>query len=139
MSRQSGLSPGIANELERVHNVFHISQLWKYVHDESHVLELENINLNETLSYEEKSIKILDHKVPSTRNKDIKIVKVLWRNQRTEEATWEAEDVMRLKYRELFQEVSELQGRTFLLEGRNFSFNYVCYRSCDVRQLENAC
>lgn len=54
------------------------SQLKKYVPSETHVLQLETIQLDESLTYEEKLVKILDHKVQSTRNKDVKIVKILW-------------------------------------------------------------
>ncbi|XP_048494592.2 uncharacterized protein LOC125494812 [Beta vulgaris subsp. vulgaris] len=73
--------------------------------DSSHVLQPESIELDETLTYEERPIKILDSKVRSTRNKDVKLLKVLWSNHKTEEATWEAEDEMRRKYPELFIKV----------------------------------
>ena len=92
----------LPNELGKVHDVFHISQLKRYVPDKSHVLDPEPLDLDENLSYEEKPIKILDSKVRSTRRKDIKMVKVLWANQRTQEATWETEDSMREKYPHLF-------------------------------------
>ena len=62
--------------------------------------------MDENLTYEERPIKILDLKVRSTRNKDVRIVKVLWSNHNTEEATWEAEDDMRKRYPNLFLEVS---------------------------------
>ena len=101
----------LPNELGKVHDVFHISQLKRYVPDKSHVLDPEPLDLDENLSYEEKPIEILDSKVRSTRRKDIKMVKVLWANQRTQEATWETEDSMREKYPHLFPEVSELRGR----------------------------
>ncbi|XP_056690057.1 uncharacterized protein, partial [Spinacia oleracea] len=91
-------------ELSKVHDVFHISQLKKYIHDLSHVIEPEIVELDETLTYEEKPIKILDEKVRKTRNKEVKIVKVLWSNHQTEEATWEAADTMRQKYPELFDQ-----------------------------------
>ncbi|XP_048493122.2 uncharacterized protein LOC125493682 [Beta vulgaris subsp. vulgaris] len=94
----------LPTELSRVHNVFHISQLRQYIPDKSHVLQPETVQINENLSYEERPIKILDSKVRSTRNKDVKIVKVLWSNQKYEEATWEAEADMRKKYPELFAE-----------------------------------
>nr|XP_021860926.1 uncharacterized protein LOC110799949 [Spinacia oleracea] len=92
-------------ELSKVHDVFHISQLKKYIHDPSHVIEPEVVELDETLTYEEKPIKILDEKVRKTRNKEVKIVKVLWSNHQTEEATWEVEDTMKQKYPELFTQV----------------------------------
>ncbi|XP_057543907.1 uncharacterized protein LOC130823304 [Amaranthus tricolor] len=92
----------LPNELGKVHNVFHISQLKRYVFDKSHVLDPEPLDLDENLSYEEKPIKILDSKVHSTRRKGIKMVKVLWPNKRTQEATWETEDSMREKYLTFF-------------------------------------
>ncbi|XP_021718806.1 uncharacterized protein LOC110686493 [Chenopodium quinoa] len=92
----------LPNELERVHNVFHVSQIRKYIPDVTHVLQPETIEMDENLTYEERPIKILDSKVRTTRNKDVSIVKVLWSNQNTKEATWEAEADMRRRYPELF-------------------------------------
>ncbi|XP_021722778.1 uncharacterized protein LOC110690261 [Chenopodium quinoa] len=93
------------NELERVHNVFHVRQIRKYIPDVSHVLHPETIKMDENLTYEERPVKILDSKVRSTRNKDVKIVKVLWSNHKTKEATWEVEADMRKRYPALFSEV----------------------------------
>ncbi|KAL5541347.1 hypothetical protein UlMin_045674 [Ulmus minor] len=90
-------------ELSSVHNVFHVSMLKKYVSDPSHVLEHEPIQVNEDLTYEEKPVQILDQKDKTLRNKVIPLVKVLWRNHKIEEATWEREDDMRINYPELFQ------------------------------------
>ncbi|XP_021776006.1 uncharacterized protein LOC110739830 [Chenopodium quinoa] len=78
-------------------------ELRRYIPDNSHVLQLETIELDQSLTYEEKPVKILDNKVRSTRNMEVKIVKVLWSNQEYEEATWEAEDEMKKKYPELFK------------------------------------
>ncbi|KAL5566586.1 hypothetical protein UlMin_029751 [Ulmus minor] len=91
------LPPNMAS----VHNVFHVSMLKKYVPDESHVLEQEPIELHEDLSYEEKPVQILDRKIKTLRNKEIPLIKVLWRNQKTEEATWEREEEMRTFHPEL--------------------------------------
>ncbi|KAL5568094.1 hypothetical protein UlMin_024669 [Ulmus minor] len=41
---------------------------------------------------------ILDRKTKTLRNKEIPLVKVLWRNQKMEEATWEREDEMRIAH-----------------------------------------
>ncbi|KAM6568307.1 hypothetical protein CsatB_016292 [Cannabis sativa] len=89
--------------LSGVHNVFHVSQLRKYVSDPSHVLSYETLGLQEDLSYNERPVKILDQKDRILRNKTITLVKVLWRNSEVEEATWELESDMREQYPELFE------------------------------------
>ncbi|XP_021859664.1 uncharacterized protein [Spinacia oleracea] len=91
-------------EFEKMHGVFHISQIKRYIPDERHVLELEKIQIDSSLTYEERPVKILDKKVCSTRNKDVNIVKVCWSNHESEEATWKAEAEMKKKYPELFHE-----------------------------------
>ncbi|XP_021770722.1 uncharacterized protein LOC110734902 [Chenopodium quinoa] len=90
-------------ELSTVHDVFHVCQLKRYIPNKSHVLQPETIELDQSLTYEERPLKILDSKVRSTRNKEVKIVKVLWSIQQYEEATWEVEDEMKKKYPELFE------------------------------------
>ncbi|XP_021763964.1 uncharacterized protein LOC110728628 [Chenopodium quinoa] len=67
-------------ELSKVHDVFHVSQLRRYISNKSHVLQPETIELDQSLTYEERPVKIFDSKVRSTRNKDVKIVKVIWSN-----------------------------------------------------------
>ena len=47
-------------KLGKIHNVFHVSSLRKYVYDASHVVEIELIQLNENLAYEEYPIRIVD-------------------------------------------------------------------------------
>ena len=88
--------------LSAVHNVFHVSMLRKYVSDPSHVLSYENLELDEDLSYEEKPVQILDRKEKVLRTKTIALVKVLWINSKSEEATWELESDMRDRFPELF-------------------------------------
>ena len=51
------------------------------------MLHPEAIKLDETLTYEERPVKILDNKVRSTGNKDVNILKVLWSNHKIEKAT----------------------------------------------------
>ena len=88
--------------LSGVHNVFHISMLRKYVSDPTHVLSYEGLELDQDLSYEERPVQLLDKKDKVLRNKTIPLVKVLWRNSKSEEVTWELEVDMREKYPELF-------------------------------------
>ncbi|KAL6199796.1 hypothetical protein ACLB2K_029578 [Fragaria x ananassa] len=49
-------------ELSRIHNVFHVSMLRKYIADHSHVLEEQPVSLQRNLSYEEEPVQILDRK-----------------------------------------------------------------------------
>ncbi|KAL0556899.1 hypothetical protein IC582_005416 [Cucumis melo] len=89
--------------LSTVHNVFHVSMLRKYVPDPSHVVDYEPLEIDENLSYVEQPVEVLAREVKTLRNKEIPLVKVLWRNHRVEEATWEREDDMRSRYPELFE------------------------------------
>ena len=49
-------------ELPRVHNIFHVSQLRKYVPDPSYVIMPDPIQLREDLTDEEQPIRILDRR-----------------------------------------------------------------------------
>ncbi|TYK11561.1 DNA/RNA polymerases superfamily protein [Cucumis melo var. makuwa] len=90
--------------LSTVHDVFHVSMLRKYVSDPSHVVDYEPLEIDENLSYTEQPVEVLAREVKMLRNREIPLVKVLWRNHRVEEATWEREDNMRFRYPELFEE-----------------------------------
>jgi hypothetical protein len=96
----------LPQSLNRVHNVFHVSQLKQYIPDSSHVLIPEPVELDPSMSYQEHPVEILDTKTRKTRNRETKLVKVLWTNHQTEEATWETESEMREKYPHLFEQVT---------------------------------
>nr|XP_027062987.1 uncharacterized protein LOC113689412 [Coffea arabica] len=68
----------------------------------THILPPEDVELDESLTYEERPIQILDRKVKDLRNKQIPLVKVLWKHHEVEEATWELEKDMQEKYLGLF-------------------------------------
>jgi len=89
-------------ELDRIHNVFHVSMLRKYIPDPSHVLEEPPVELNSELKFEVQPIEILDRQVRMLRNKAIPMVKILWRNDQIEEVTWETEQFMRQQYPYMF-------------------------------------
>ncbi len=54
------------------------------------------------LTYTEEPIHILARKVKELRNKQIPLVKVLWKQHNTKEATWESEETMRQQFPQLF-------------------------------------
>ena len=79
----------LPTELARIHDVFHVSMLRKYIVDPSHVLRDQPVELKEDLTYEERLVHIVDRKDQFLQNKIIPLVKVLWMNHGREEATWE--------------------------------------------------
>ena len=91
-------------ELEKIHNVFHVSMLRRYISDPSHVVSLETIELRPDLTYEEEPVEILAQEVKELRKKRIPLVRVLWRNHKIEKAMWESKEVMLQQYRQLFDE-----------------------------------
>jgi len=61
-------------ELSRVHNVFHVLQLRKYVEDSSNVIKANPIHLQEDLSYEEQPIRILNQREKQLHRKTMRLV-----------------------------------------------------------------
>jgi hypothetical protein len=59
-----------------VHDVFHVSQLWKCVRLPTGVLPEPEIEIEPDLSYQEQPVKVLDQKERSTRPKLIRMYKV---------------------------------------------------------------
>ena len=69
-------------ELSKVHNVFHVSMLRKYIPDPSHVLRDQPVELKDNLTYKEQPMQIVDRREQILRNKVIPLVKLLWGNHR---------------------------------------------------------
>ena len=91
-------------ELEKIHNVFHVSMLRRYRSNPTHVVSSKMIELIPNLTYEEEPVEILAQEVKELWKKGIPLVKLLWRNHKTEEATWGREEVMWQQYPQLFNE-----------------------------------
>nr|XP_016455770.1 PREDICTED: uncharacterized protein LOC107779799 [Nicotiana tabacum] len=89
-------------ELEAVHPVFHVSMLRKCIGDPSRITPIEDIHIDEDLSYAGVPVVILDRQIRKLRTKEVASVKVLWQNNNIDEMTWEAEEEMRKKYPHLF-------------------------------------
>ncbi|KAK6159064.1 hypothetical protein DH2020_006378 [Rehmannia glutinosa] len=62
--------------MSRIHNVFHVSMLRRYMPDPSHVVDYDTIELEWQFSYEEKPVAVLDQKVHKLRNRDVELIKV---------------------------------------------------------------
>ncbi|XP_058769017.1 uncharacterized protein LOC131642867 [Vicia villosa] len=88
--------------LSRLHDVFHVSQLRKFVPDSFHPILPDTIEVETDLSFQPKPCRILEYASKSLRRKEIPLVKVLWEDSRPDEATWELESEMRELYPHLF-------------------------------------
>ena len=64
-------------ELSKLHNVFHVSMLRRYRSDKSHILPMQEIQVQEDFSYDEEPNAILAREVKQLRNKQVPLVKVL--------------------------------------------------------------
>ncbi|XP_017644226.1 uncharacterized protein LOC108484844 [Gossypium arboreum] len=82
-------------ELDWINDVFHVSMLRRYRSNPTNVVPLEEIEVRPNLTFEEKPVQVLDRDVKVLRRNSIPLVKVLWRNHSSDEATWEPEDAMR--------------------------------------------
>ena len=66
----------LPDEISQIHNTFHVSQLRKCIADDSVVISLDDIQVDECLNYVERPITILDRKTKTLRNKVVNLVKV---------------------------------------------------------------
>jgi hypothetical protein len=91
----------------KVHNVFHISLLKKYVCDATHVVDWDAIQVELEQEFPVEPERILDRRDLILWNCTIEQVKVKWMHLSPEEATWELESHMRDAYLILFREDSK--------------------------------
>jgi len=74
--------------LDGVHDVFHISELRKYVRDNQHILDYLDLRLNRDLSYEAQPIRIINKKEKVLKNKTIPLVLVSWNPNSPWDSDW---------------------------------------------------
>ena len=92
-----------------MHNVFHVSLLKKCIHDATHIIDWDVIQVEPKGEFQTEPFCILDRKERMLRNWAIIQIKVQWKHFIFEEATWEMEDKMREAYPSMFQNE---QGRS---------------------------
>ena len=91
----------------RVHNVFHIPVLKKYVHDTTHVINWNDVQVEPEGYFLVEPNCIIERREITLWNCTIGQVKVQWKHLSLEEATWELEINMQDAYPILFQGNSE--------------------------------
>ncbi|GJU64426.1 hypothetical protein Tco_1246261 [Tanacetum coccineum] len=92
----------LLEELNSVHDTFHVSNLKKCLADANLHVPLDEIKVNNTLRFVEEPIEIMDREIKKLKRSRIPLVKVRWNSKCGPEFTWEREDYMKSKYPHLF-------------------------------------
>ncbi|GKE15632.1 putative reverse transcriptase domain-containing protein, partial [Tanacetum coccineum] len=92
----------LPQQLSRVHSTFHVSNLKKCLSDESLVIPLDEIHIDDKLHFVEEPVEIMDREVKRLKQSRIPIIKVRWNSMRGPEFTWKREDQFKKKYPHLF-------------------------------------
>jgi hypothetical protein len=88
----------LPDHLVDVHDVFHVSQLKKCLRVPEEQLPMEDLSVQDDLTYTEYPIKILDTLTRVRRNKVIKMCEVQWSHHGEDEATWEREKDLHIDF-----------------------------------------
>ncbi|GJW51570.1 hypothetical protein Tco_0092921 [Tanacetum coccineum] len=88
----------LPEELNGVHDTFHVSSLKKWLADPTLLVPLDEIRVDAKLNFVEEHMEILEIEFKKLKRSRISIVKVQWNSKRGPEFTWEREDQMKLKY-----------------------------------------
>ncbi|GKF18430.1 hypothetical protein Tco_0063348, partial [Tanacetum coccineum] len=104
----------LPQELNGVHDTFHVSNLKKCLTDLTLQIPLDEIQVDAKLNIMEEPVEILEREFKKLKQSRVAIVKVRWNSKRGPEFTWEREDQMKLKSPHLFI------SSTSLILGQNF-------------------
>ncbi|GKE39212.1 putative reverse transcriptase domain-containing protein [Tanacetum coccineum] len=88
----------LPEELSRVHNTFHVSNLKKCHADKPLAVPLDGLHFDDKLQFVEEPIEITNREVKRLKQSRIPLVKVRWNSKRGLEFTWEREDQFKKKY-----------------------------------------
>jgi hypothetical protein len=91
----------------RVHNLFDVSLLKKYVSDPNHIIDWTMIQVEHEGDFRVEPIHILDWKVKVFGYKSIGMVKVQWNCYSLENTTWEHKKNTREEYPQFFVNFEE--------------------------------
>ncbi|GJT92958.1 retrovirus-related pol polyprotein from transposon TNT 1-94 [Tanacetum coccineum] len=91
------ISLDLPEELNVVHDTFHVLNLKKYLADPTLKVPLDEIQVDAKLNFVEEPVEILEREFKKLKQSRNAIVKVWWNLKHGPEFTWEHEDQMRLK------------------------------------------
>ncbi|GJR28495.1 putative reverse transcriptase domain-containing protein [Tanacetum coccineum] len=71
----------LPQQLSRVHNTFHVSNLKKCLSDESLVIPLEELHVDDKLYFVEEPVEVMDSEIKQLKRSRIPIIKVRWNSK----------------------------------------------------------
>ncbi|GJY23361.1 putative reverse transcriptase domain-containing protein [Tanacetum coccineum] len=102
----------LPQRLSRVHSTFRVSNLKKCLSDESLMILLDEIHIDNKLHFVEEPVEIMDREAKWLKQSCIPIIKVRWNSRRGPEFTWEREDQFKKKYPHLFTNLASSSHTT---------------------------
>nr|GEU41249.1 putative reverse transcriptase domain-containing protein [Tanacetum cinerariifolium] len=102
----------LPQQLSRVHNTFHVSNLKKCLSDESLVIPLEELRVDDKLHFVEEPVEVMDYEIKQLKRSRIPIIEVRWNSKRGPEFTWKQEDQFKQKYTHLFTKAAPSPSAT---------------------------
>ncbi|GJR19242.1 hypothetical protein Tco_0967769 [Tanacetum coccineum] len=101
----------LSEELSNVYSTFYVSNLKKFLSDESLIILMKELRLDDKLNFVEELVEIMDREVKQQKQSRIPIVKVRWNSKRGPEFTWEREDQIRANYPHLFSNITPTSNK----------------------------
>ncbi|GJS42192.1 putative reverse transcriptase domain-containing protein [Tanacetum coccineum] len=71
----------LPQQLSRLHNTFHVSNLKMYLCDESLVIPLEELRVDDKLHFVEEPVEVMDREIKQLKRSPIPIIKVRWNSK----------------------------------------------------------
>ncbi|GJZ99881.1 hypothetical protein Tco_0672432 [Tanacetum coccineum] len=112
----------LPEELSNVHNTFHVSNLKKCLSNESLIIPMKELQLDDKLNFVEEPVEIMDREVNQLRQSRIPIVKVRWNSKRGLEFTWNAKikfvPTIHIYFQTLHQHLTKSRNKISFKVGR---------------------
>nr|GEZ01811.1 putative reverse transcriptase domain-containing protein [Tanacetum cinerariifolium]GEZ26312.1 putative reverse transcriptase domain-containing protein [Tanacetum cinerariifolium]GEZ85146.1 putative reverse transcriptase domain-containing protein [Tanacetum cinerariifolium] len=87
-----------------------MSNLKKCLSDESLVIPLDELRIDDKLHFMEEPVEVMDREIKQLKRSLIPIIKVRWNSKRGLEFTWEREDQFNQKYPHFFTKTVSLSS-----------------------------